>query len=670
MALLSVMVVILVLTLLGGLVLHLSGQEMHLSTVRYRAAQSLNIAEGGAFAARAALMVVMNADPIGKVSVHPSLSGPTMARWYAEGVTGSQDSFGIFDYLVLDGQRLTLDTTSTTPSVAFEVNWGLATPHRKLQVATGSPPLNPLGEGGYRATIVVSRRKAGDPPRYIQRLGPDHYEFYFTYSITSDGQVDPQFRRRVTLTGDFSMQVRRQNFARFLLFSDVHTGPGGEALWFASMSNYDGWVHTNGEFRFAFFPKFGTPDSGTDCDPRRIRETPLTSAGTHAIFFNRGSPRRLDRNENVVDGVRRDAPVLPDCTPANLLDDNDNPPANFTRGVARIELPDNPYSQKGVSIGLDPTDLARRDEEDWNLAIRRVVPELPDNDDDVPAGVYVPNDGRTPPSLLGGIFVQGDLRSLTLHTAGPTGNLARYVFVHRNGQTVTVTVDRASNLTTVTHSDWDPITPGNQSGTRTFSGVPKGYQGHGHENATIVFVNGNIGHAGGGLSGTLEEEEQTTIVATGHIDITNHLRYEVPPRVTDPNHNPLNVLGLYSANGEIRIVVDPNDPATFNLDIHAMMMAGTRGDGFRSRVYNLNWNRTPVRGTIRHIGGTVGEYLGVMGVMDATGRLIRGYGMDARYDRRMMRGLVPPYFPTTGLFEVQGVGLAGVRPMWREGSPP
>ncbi len=40
------------------------------------------------------------------------------------------------------------------------------------------------------------------------------------------------------------------------------------------------------------------------------------------------------------------------------------------------------------------------------------------------------------------------------------------------------------------------------------------------------------------------------------------------------------------------------------------------------------------------------------------------------YDRRMVRGFAPPYFPTTNLFEIdEGDGLAGDRPVWREASP-
>lgn len=711
-AMMSVLAVIFVLVLLSALVLYLSGKEIALTGIRTIGTQSLYIAEGGAYAARSALMVLMNAHPLGETRLDPSPSDATLTAWYAGGDPNAQNALAILDYLRLDGLRYSINASAATASVTFDVNWALPQTHRKLAYPAGASPANPLGEGQYVATVEIKRRSVDDPQAadpsiptaqkrcggnpscFIHRVlgsqGEYEYEFFYTYSITSDGRVSPQARRRVTLTGEYSLLVRRQNFARYLLFSDVHTGPDGTALWFANMSNYDGPVHTNGEFRFAYYPKFGTPDPLTPCDTSRIRETPLTSAGTQAWFFNRGSPRRLAANENVIGGSRRDAPVLPDCTPGDG-DDEDNPPANFTRGVARVELPDNPYSQKAISIGRDPSDPPPATNEQWREAIRAAIPELVDNSDPVLDGIYIPvrdadgncrSDADEP--LLGGIYVQGDLSSLTLSVTGG-GSLATYTLV-RGTRTVTITVDRANNQTTVTDTDWPPPPstggcPGVPNGpaTRVFSGVPRGWQGLGsNPNAAIIFVEGNILS----LRGTLEEKEQTTIVAdcprnadgqcvvnSGRIDITHHLRYEVPPVVTDPNSNPLNVLGLYSASNEIRIVTNTNDSETFNLDIHAMLMAGSRGDTFRSRIYNANWNTPPPRGQLRLIGGMIGEYLGVMGVMNTAGQLIRGYGSDARFDRRMLRGITPPYFPTTGLYEVSAAGLAGVRPVWREGAP-
>ncbi|MDI6771837.1 MAG: DUF4900 domain-containing protein [bacterium] len=684
MALMAVLTVIFILSLLGALILYLSGKEMGLSSLRVIGAQSMYIAEGGAFSGRAALMALMGADPIGQATVDPSLDNATLSPWYADGDPASQNALRIFDFLILDGLRFTFNATSATESLTFHVNWNLPQPHRKLQPAAGMPPSNPLGEGNYAATVTVRRRLAphpydsSQPLRYVHRVispaGSDEYQFFYTYEIVSDGRVSPQARRRIALRGDYSIHLQKQNFAQYALFSHVHLGPDGASLWFADMSSYDGPVHTNTEFRFAYFPKFGTPDSQIPCDESRARTTRITSAWTTAWFFNRGSPVRRTANENVVGGQRRDAPVIPDCD-SNSSNDHDNLPANFTRGVAAIPIPTNPFSQKGVSLGRHPEDTSEVTPD----YVRARIPELKNTTGAVPTGIYVPvtdadgncrSDADEP--LLGGVYVQGDLSSLTLSVTGG-GSLAAYTLV-QGTRTVTITVDRANNRTTVTDTNWPTPpsggicpSPGAPSGsaTRVFSGVPKGWQGLGSVNAGIIYVEGAILS----LQGTLEEKEQTTIVASGRIDITGHIRYEVPPAVHDPNSNPINLLGIYSPTNDIRFVTDPNDPNTRDLDIHAVLMAGNLADGFNSRVFNANWNATPPRGVIRLIGGLIEEYLGVFGVMNTAGQLIRGYGSDFKYDRRMSRGFSPPYFPTTNLYQVQALDLAGVRPVWREGSP-
>src|SRR3990172_1007486 len=182
-AMMSVITVIFVLAIISAIVLYVSGKEIALSRVRLMGAQSLNIAEGGAYSARAALMAFMNGDPIGVSTVDASLTGTMLSNWYAAGAVGAQNAFALFDYLVVDGQRFAIGATAATDSVTFHVNWRLAP--------------NP--------------NDAAQPNRYIQQLGTDLYEYYFTYTMTSDGRVPPQARRRVTLTRDYSIRVQRQN---------------------------------------------------------------------------------------------------------------------------------------------------------------------------------------------------------------------------------------------------------------------------------------------------------------------------------------------------------------------------------------------------------------------------------------------------------------------------
>ncbi len=733
-ALISVLVVILILSLLGGLLLYLSGQEAGISRIRYRGAQSLAIAEGGAWAGRAALMAVVNADPIDLTRVDQAVQPGILLDWFAEGNATAQKPFAFLRYLIVDGQRLNVDESvngAAVDWVAFHVNWGLPFPHLKLEYldsGRGEPDVNDLlaratenplpqtsGSTGpqaiYRAVVILRKEArqdsscAGGGSCYIHKLG-EEYAINLRYEVASEGYVDPAFRRRVKLYGGdervrFQVLLGRESFARNALMTHVHLTPNCGDIWFTSRTSFDGPVHTNsgvganGEdvrdgctnvsrddlgFRFAFFPKFGRadPDSGEACgpydrvsNPNGIQPTELSSVSEYAWFNNRGNPRRLPENEHVnrQTGERIDAPVQPDCTPGNLDDDRDNAAATFTRGAEPKVLPGNPYNHKGISIGRenpeDQTPVTSRE-------IREKIPELRDNGQPVPEGIYFPvedangnciSDGSD--RLVGGIYVQGNLDSLIFRTEG---NLGVYEF-RQGSRTVTVKVDRTNNTTTVEDTRW----PGRENGacgpgsteagprTVTFRGVPNG----------VIYVEGNIGRANSsvGLQGQLGREEQVTVVASGTIYIANHLTYQEPPNLYDDNHNPRNLLGVYAPRGDIRI--SRNAPP--DLQLHGVFMAGQPGvrDGIRSSVNVEDYDTISCRGAVHLIGGIIGEYYGAFGTFDPrTGACRSGYGRDFRYDRRMQRGFAPPFFPTTGRITVRSEGVAGHRPRWQELSPP
>ncbi len=717
MALLSVLVVMLVLALLGGLVIYLSGQESQLSTVRYRAAQSLNVAEGGAFAARAALMALLNADPQDAAQLTADLL-TTASGWYAGGNPNAQNPFAFLDHLVIDGQRLSVGAGPSDAWVVFRVNWSRAEPHLKLEFVEKGPegsepsfsldsfPANRLGEGEYRAAVILRRRAVahsscgGDGRCYVHQTGlpwMPAYTIPLTYEVISDGQVDPQFRRQVRLRGDFNVVLRNQSFAQWSLFTHVHLTPGCGAIWFTSRTSFDGPVHTNagldsngdgcageeGEFRFAFFPKFGTPDVQSPCDEARILGTSVTSTSQYVWFNNRGNPVRLQMTNENKDptGARIDAPVLPDCSPGDIGDDHDNRAAQLQLGYDAdpsdpdrdpITVPPNSFNQKGVSIGRDPRDVSPV----TNAQVRASIPELRDNSNSVPSGIYVPatdGDGdcitEDGDRLVGGIYVEGDLDSLTFRTAGPSNELAVYE-LRQGSRVVTITVDRNGGRTTIEDSNW-PRPEGGCSGgggggggggrrTVTLQGVPNG----------VVFVEGNVGRADStlGLSGTLEEKEQVTVVASGTVYVSGHLRYERAPNPYDPNDNPLNLLGVYTPSGDIRI----SRRAPADLVVHGVLMAGQPGvrDGRRSSVNVEDYDSISCRGAVHLLGGLIEEFYGAFGTFDSsTGACRSGYGRDFRFDRRMSRGFAPPYFPTTGIPRLAAEGLATVRPEWREGSP-
>ncbi len=722
-ALVSVLVVILILSLLAGLLLYLSGQEAGISRVRYRGVQSLAIAEGGAWAGRAALMAVVNADPTDKANFMADLS-TTAVIWYAGGIPDAQNPLAFLNYVQLDGQLL---GTGTGPYdwVVFWVNWALPYPYLKLQfvrggsgappedpLALGPAPTNQLGNGVYRAALVLSKKaephESCTPPGspcFVHFTPPTVFTIPVKYRVVAEGHVDPQFRRRVSLEGEFRVVLGNTSFAQWHGFFHRFTLSNGRPVYYYVTETLDGPVHTNDRFRFWGFPKFGTPDTSSPCDPGRIVATRLTSTDRYAVFRrlpgSGSGPMEvtIDANEWVRDGVRLAAPVLPDCTPENFNDDSDNPAAQFQRefdgdpripGIQPITVPPNSFNQRAITLGWNPADTTPNTwtEAQWNRRVREVVPELPDSSSSVPNGIYIPVSDTNANSisdegepLAGGIYVQGNLRSLVMSNCPPgspsypycpaaTGDLAYYAFEHTNGQRALVVVDRANNRTTVTNSAWPP-----GSRTRTFTGVPKGWQGTlGYQNATMIYVRGNIGRSSeGGVWGQLEEREQVLITASrgnpsdpDSVYIPNHIRYERPPNPYDPTDNPLNVFGLFVPTGRIRIPT--SSPP--NMDMQGVFMAGQPGVNdppVGERVVDGVCS-LPNKGELRLLGGLIAEFAGVTGCV--SGGTVRGYSEHSVYDRRMSRGFAPPYFPTTTLPLIQAERLAGQRPRWQELSPP
>jgi len=141
----------------------------------------------------------------------------------------------------------------------------------------------------------------------------------------------------------------------YALFTDTHTSPSGGGVWFTNNTNFSGPVHTNGEFQFAFFPTFNDK---------------IESVGAKAWFNNGGSPLELASTENVQNGTRIDAPLVPpDPNPQAAT------PANFTLGAPSVPLPAGSYNQQGVAIGLSPGNTSQV----TTTQIDAAIPELPNH---------------------------------------------------------------------------------------------------------------------------------------------------------------------------------------------------------------------------------------------------------------------------------------------------
>lgn len=235
-----------------------------------------------------------------------------------------------------------------------------------------------LGESAYQYTIVITEQ--GDP----ETAGVDAWDFPFAYTIKAGATADGA-SSQVSLSGDFTIRVQRDNFAKFALFTNSQTTQGGTNVWFTDKTNFAGPVHTNNRFNFALNP------SGTF-------EEFVSQEEQYARFYNGGYPVLLDADYNGTS----DVPVFHD---------------DFERDAAQITL------NSSVEEG---------DMEDQALGGQIFGSD----------GIYVPNDGN---NVTGGIYVRGDSNSITMSVLN---NKPVYTIV-QGSTTKIVTIDKTANQTTV-----------------------------------------------------------------------------------------------------------------------------------------------------------------------------------------------------------------------------
>jgi hypothetical protein len=232
----------------------------------------------------------------------------------------------------------------------------------------------------------------------------------------------------------------------------------------------------------------------------------------------------------------------------------------------------------------------------------------------VPPGIYVPNDGS---AVTGGIYVAGDLQECRLSVDGDHNQ--NYTLTDENGITKRIVVDRANMQTEIY-----------QGGTTTvISGLPRG----------IMYSTGSIEDLGGGervgdaAPIAIDSRTQFTITAVGDIVIDRDITCE--------NMDASDcVLGLYSSGGDVRVSTDAPD----EIMLDTFVMATGDYGAFTVDEYDHG----SYRGQVHLRGGAVQRYYGPFGTFSYSGSQT-GYGRDFRYDRR---GISPPYYPTTALFNV------------------
>jgi Tfp pilus assembly protein PilX len=321
--------------------------------------------------------------------------------------------------------------------------------------------------------------------------------YNYEYQITSTGQQGNSGKRVVVSSGVLRLSVGRGSFADYMMFTNVHTMPSGSAIWFTSSGNFEGRVHTNGEFRFQGRPTF---------------QDLVTSVNAKAWYYNNSkNGGTIELNDD-----------------HNGTTDVPNFYGGFLRSQPPIDLPTNSYSQQNAALGGDPLDMTPPS----NATIRNLL-GLPAGGTAPPNGIYFPDSASI---MKGGIYVQGALDKCALSVDGS----GRQVYQLTQGATVvTVTVDRTANTTTVVDG----------SGTRNYTGQPRG----------IVYASGNINdlggpnRSGGTVPPALADNTNLLVVSNSDVVIQHDITYH-------DYYDGESVLGVFSSGGKVRIGTSaPND---------------------------------------------------------------------------------------------------------------
>jgi Tfp pilus assembly protein PilX len=229
--------------------------------------------------------------------------------------------------------------------------------------------------------------------------------YNFRYTITSTGTFGGGGERQVQSSGMLRVSAERASFAQYLLFTDKHTAANGGAIWFTSDASFDGRVHTNGEFRFAYQPEF---------------QDKVSSVNGKAWFYNKNSPVEKAANYNGTIDV-------PDFA------------GGFQRGAPAVALPTDQYNQQNAALGLAVTGSPPS-----NSTINTAL-GLGSGSGTPPNGIYVVNSGG---SVTGGIYIQGNTTRCTM-VADTVAHTQTYTVI-QGATTKIIVVNPNTNTTTVT----------------------------------------------------------------------------------------------------------------------------------------------------------------------------------------------------------------------------
>jgi Tfp pilus assembly protein PilX len=396
-------------------------------------------------------------------------------------------------------------------------------------VAAGSQPSqpivsNPLGlfpagtlGGSNAATSTNPKFTANASISFADAgLGAASQTYNYMFTIQSNGALSKTGQRRVQSTGALRISATRGSFSDYLVLTDQFKMANNGTVWFTSSDVFDGRVHTNDGFKFAFHPVF---------------QDRVTQGAAYATFYNNGSQIPLDANNNgTID--------TPDFF------------GGYLRSQPTVPLPTNANDAQSAALGLTPNGSAPTSGQ-INTALTGSATGTPAN------GGYLINSGG---AVTGGIYIQGNANRVKMWTDTTTHHQYYQVSVPPNF--ISVEVDPAANQTRV----WNQLGMGGTP-DHVYTGLPKG----------VLYANGGISNltgpdrdvVTGNVPPALALNQRALIASNSDIVIQGDLtcdRYDLST----------NVLGIFSSGGAVRI--GNSAPANLSVDAFVMACGSTNGE--------------------------------------------------------------------------------------------
>jgi type II secretory pathway pseudopilin PulG len=611
-ALVTALVLMIVLSLVGGILLAGTVGELNQSRSSLQVSQARAAAEAGATYGQIQLASSAQASM-------ESILAPYVTAFLEQGKDPSED-------WVIPPSAWSL----VAASLASNLNGGFST----FPATTFSDDF----PAGVTLQYSIDKLRGASLSNTLQTYVAD-------YTITSTGSV-LNGRRRVEDKGSLTIPIGRGSLSQYLFLVDDAQGDRG---FFPTGSVFNGPVHANENWGFWGRPQF--------------LDTASTSQDG-AYYWSLSSRDGCSGAQRLwIAGDSR-----PPCTVPLFSQ-------GFTRNADEIELPTTSLSQQRAALGLNPQYDNNGDGSPDAPGRRAICTALGFTDcndsSTIPDGVYLVNDGT---NVSGGLYVQGDLDELTLSASGDgkqvyefrQGSTSWEVTVDYAANTTTV-VETAPSLGTPATYQGTPNGPAPANPPNDTDGGATGQ---------IYVTGSVRSFGGPARTGTVSDdapdhpppdtippalsvETQLTVTARNDIGLTADLVYECDPTQVEDDDYVLarprcasatqltTVLGVMSEDGNVIIENTPKK-APDNIFLWGSYLAGTSGKGLTVENYSSRGSQ----GKMRLFGGLIQSNDQLRG----NGTLASGFIATFDFDRRFENSrLAPPNFPTVRTFSVQAL---------------